>query len=245
MTSIVEILNRLLQKTKLIVVLLGLVFCSSVYAETICSCNPLKTNQQPPNIGNFALPFSQQLGPLLSFGQNMIDPNQNQFFVLATDGVGANKNSVDLSSSLLYQMTDNLSILANLPIAAHYYEDTNRSSGLGDALLQLEYAFYSRQTNRLVDQATVVTNLTFPTGSTKKQPNTGVGSTSFFLGTTFSRTTVDWYGFTSDGVVINTHKNSNTFGNEFLYQLGMGRNLLTLGHCWLFALLVELDGQYT
>ncbi|MBP6951555.1 MAG: hypothetical protein KBD36_02910 [Alphaproteobacteria bacterium] len=67
-----------------------------------------------------------------------------------------------------------------MPIAASYKENKSRSSGLEEIFLHLEYAFYTKKTSELVDQEILVTNVTFPTGSTKKQSTTGVGSPSFF-----------------------------------------------------------------
>jgi len=201
--------------------------------------------EELPKIGNFAVPFSQQLGPLLSFGQNMIGKNQTQISLFADDFVGTEKHSADINPTILYQITDNLSVFFNFPIAASYRQDNQHSSGLEDTLLQFEYAFYSKQNSRFSDQATVVTNVSFPAGSAQKQPATGFGSSTFFLGATFSRTSVEWFGFTSDGIIQTTSHNGLKFGDEFLYQFGVGRNISSVTSKYLFAGLVEINGQYT
>ncbi|OJW51279.1 MAG: hypothetical protein BGO67_12485 [Alphaproteobacteria bacterium 41-28] len=146
---------------------------------------------------------------------------------------------------MLYGVTDNVSVFFNVPIAASYKEGKSRSSGLEDIFLQLEYAFYTNKTSKLIDQATLVANATFPTGSTKKQPPTGFGSSSFFLGGTFCRMYTDWFGFTSYGVVLTTPRDSTKFGNEFLYQAGFGRNILYINSELIFAWMIEADGLYS
>jgi hypothetical protein len=201
--------------------------------------------EEPPKVGNFALPTSQQPGPLLSFGEKMLDENQAQLFLFADNFSGVRSHAVDIIPSILYGIQDNLSVFFNVPIAASFKSDQNRSSGLEDTFLQLEYAFYTKKTFEDVDQATLVANVTFPTGSTKKQPPTGFGSSSFFLGTTFNRMYTDWFMFTSPGVVLTTSHNSTKFGNEFLYQAGFGRNILSIDSEWIFAWMIEADGQYT
>lgn len=201
--------------------------------------------ESPPSIGNFALPTSQQPVPLVSFSGNILDKNQTQAFLFADDYKGVNKDSVDIIPSIVYGLTDDISILFKAPIAASYKEDKNHSAGMEDITLQFGGAFYTNKTSTFVDQAAVVTNITFPTGSTTKQPPTGFGSSTFFLGAAFERTYTDWFVFTSHGVQLTTSNNKTKFGNIFLYQAGFGRNILTIGSEWMFAWMVEANGQYT
>lgn len=83
-------------------------------------------------------------------------------------------------------------------------------------------------------------NLTLLTGSAQKQPPTGFGSPSFFIGSTLSRMYVDWFAFASPGVVLTTRHNDTKFGNQFLYQGGFGRHLINIKG-WM----IEGDGQYS
>jgi hypothetical protein len=199
----------------------------------------------PPSIGNFILPSSQIPGPLLSFGQNIIDKNETIIYLSADDFQGADRHSIDAIPSILYGITDRLSIYLVTPIAVNYKLKQNSSSGLEDAFLQLEYAFYSEKNHDFTDQATIVTNMTFPTGSATKQPNTGVGSPSFFIGGTFNRDYINWFEFISDGAILTTTGDDNIkFGNQFLYQAGIGRNIFNIDTKWIFAWLLEADGTY-
>jgi len=198
---------------------------------------------QPPKIGNFVLPTSQQPGPLVGFGENMLDKNEKQLFLFADDYVGLNKHYIDLIPSLLYGITDNLSIFINAPYAASYKMGQQKSAGFEDAFAQLEYAFYNKSTSSFIDQATVVANVTVPSGSIQKTPQTGVGTPSFFLGTTFNRTYVNWFVFGSPGAVFTTAKNGTKFGNNYLYQFGFGRNIANFNG-WMLAWMAEIDGTY-
>ena len=110
--------------------------------------------------------------------------------------------------------------------------------------LQLEYAFYNKNTSQYEEQATLVANVSFPTGSATKKPPTGFGSSSVFLGSTFNRAYVNWYAFTSPGVTLTTSHKGQRVGNEYLYQAGIGRNICTINSEWIFAWLIEADGRY-
>jgi len=205
--------------------------------------NPSKI-VDPFKTGNFILPASQQPGALIGFGQNVIDKNELQLFLMADDFLGIQKHAIDVIPGILYGITDNFSVFFNLPYAANYQEGRKHSAGLEDAFVQLEYAFYNKQGKNFSDQATIVTGLTFPTGAALKDPSTGVGSPSVFLGGTFNRTYPDWFAYTSHGVTLMTTHNNTRYGDIFLYQFGFGRNLFDIGTRWIFAWQAELDGQY-
>lgn len=202
--------------------------------------------EQPPAIGNFALPSSQQPGSLLAFGENIIDKNETVFFILFDDFAGVNKHFIDAIPGVLYGITDSFSIFVNTPFAVSYQDGNQKSAGFEDAFIQLEYAYYTKSTSTYQDQATIVGNVTLPTGSITKQPNTGIGAVSFFFGTTFLRSYVDWLFFVSPGAVLTTAKNGTKFGNSYLYQFGFGRNInCSTKNNWILAWVLEFDGTYS
>lgn len=211
-----------------------LIFNPSVYAEE---------NQQMNAIGNFALPSSQQPGAFLSFGQNTLEKNKTQLFLFADDYAGDQKHFIDMTPGIVYGLTDNLSFFLNIPYALSYQQESNHSSGLEDIILQLEYVFYSKQTNRYIDTATIVANTSFPTGSSIKNPPTGFGAQTFFLGGTFSRLYNDWFGFISPGLLVPTSHQGTRFGNHYFYQLGLGKNISYATSQYIFAWLLELNGN--
>ena len=199
---------------------------------------------QPENIGNYALPYSQQPGALLSFGQNTLGKGLTQLYLFADDIAGDKQHYIDAMPAIVYGVSDNLSIYLNIPYAVNYQLENNHSSGLNDILVQLEYAFYYNQTSNYSETATVVFNTSFPTGSVTKNPPIGLGAQAFFLGGTFSRMYTDWLGFVSPGMEITTTHHGLKSGNSFLYQLGIGKNISYETSRYIFSWLLELNGTY-
>ncbi len=204
-----------------------------------------KEGDQPPcNKGNFSLPSSQQPGPLISFGDNIIERNIVQLYVFGDCLNKRNSNYIDLIPSILYGITDEFSVFFNVPIAASYKEEKHHSSGFEDLFLQFEYAIFTKTTNCTSDQITVVANASFPTGSLHKNPPTGLGSMAYFAGTTYNHISSKWLYFTSYGITIPMPHRETNLANEYLYQFGLGRNS-NLVKGWLFAWLVEIDGVFS
>lgn len=202
-----------------------------------------KEEVAPPRIGNFSLPTSQQPAALYGFGGNIIDKGEVQIYFFADDFIGKHKITTDLIPSVLFGITDDWSIFFNFPFTPIMKDDGHRSSGLEDFFIQLEYAFYNNKTADYEDQATVLANITFPTGSSKKNPPTGFGSPSIFIGGTYYHVYVDWFMFTNQGAVLTTSDHGTKFGDQFFYQFGLGRNIPS-PEGWIFAWMVEVDGQY-
>lgn len=202
-----------------------------------------KNKEKPPKIGNFSLPTSQQPAALFGFGGNMIDKGEVQLYLFADTFIGKKKTTTDVIPSVLFGITDEWSIFFNTPFTPLLRDGRHKSSGLEDFFIQLEYAFYNKSTSTYIDQATLVSNITFPTGSIHKHPPTGFGSPSLFLGGTYYRTWVDWFVFTSDGAVLTGSDHRTKFGDQFLYQMGFGRNVSS-PKGWIYAWMVEVDGQY-
>lgn len=200
--------------------------------------------EKPPKIGNFSLPTSQQPGPLVGLGENIIDKGQTQFFLFA-DEVKAHKSyKTDVIPAILYGINDKFSVFANVPFSPGNKQDHHHSSGLEDVFIQLEYAYYNKEKKDFTDQATIVGNVTFPTGSTHDVPPTGFGSPSVFLGTTYNHTGINWFYFGAAGAVLTTSYHSTKFGNQYFYELGFGRDFWTPPG-WIFAWMFEVDGQYS
>ena len=209
-----------------------------------CSVTFAASMQDPFQTGNFALPGSQQPGPVFSFGQNIIDKNQTQLFVQADDYIGIQKHAIDVMPLVIYGISNNLSIMFALPYAPSYQIDHHHSADLEDAFAQLEYAIYKQQGKNYWDQATVVTSLSLPTGSALKNPPTGFGAPTLFVGATFSRMYSDWFVYVQPGVVLTTAHNNTRLGNQWLYEFGLGRNLFSVAAHWIVAVQAELDGTY-
>lgn len=194
-------------------------------------------------IGNLAFPVSQQPNPLVSFGQNIINEKQVQAYVLTTEFKNKREYFINVVPSILYGVTDDLSIFISVPVAARYRQEENHSAGVNDLIVQFEYSPYTKEYRTYYDQITLVGNVTIPTGSTKKVPQTGFGANSFFIGGIYSNMSINWFYFTSYGGLLTTTSHRTKFGNLFLYQFGVGRRIYSTSN-WLFAGMVEFDGFY-
>ncbi len=192
--------------------------------------------------GNLALKSSQEPGPLFCFGQTVIDKGDKQLYIFADDLGGKNNNFSDIVPYFIYGVSDKLAISCGFPFAAKFKSDNYCSSGIEDIFIQAEYSFYNKDSSRFANQATFLTALSLPTGSTKKTPNTGLGSPTLFFGLTATHTSVDWYVFGSPGILFNTGKARLDAGQIYYYQFGFGRNLYYLPHKRLITLILEFFG---
>ncbi len=195
-------------------------------------------------IGNLAFPQSQQPTPLISFGQNLIDEGQFDLQLVANELKGRGQYFIEFDTAIIYGIKNYLSIYINVPDAIRSRVGKQHSSGLKDTQIQFEYAAYTKENYTYYNQMTIVANVTIPTGSVKKNPPTGTGSNSFFIGGTFSRMGINWFYFTSYGGILNASSHRTQFGNQFLYQYGVGRRIFS-NDSWLFDWMLEFDGTYT
>lgn len=209
-----------------------------------------------PKEGNFALPLSQQPPPLISFGQNFLDGGEFLAWIYPIQLKGKQKSEVEIIPSFLYGITSKLSVFVELPIVVKSKHGNTIHRDFSDMLLQLEQIVYVSETTRTSNVISVVANMTFPTGLAVQEPSIefgppslessiGLGSPSFFLGTTLSRSHPDWYYFSSLGGQITTYHKRNKPGNSFLYQFGVGKNIAYKTEKWILNWLVELDGAYS
>lgn len=201
--------------------------------------------KKPVPIGNFSVPPATQVSPLISFGQLLIG-KQVLFPELSGSYTQGRKSSSNLLvPNVIYGILDDLSLALFVPYNLKNRSGPLHSSGVGDLLLQAEYGYYNLTYREAIFQTTVVGAIQFPTGSSIKNPPTGNGSCSYFLGTTFAYLTPNWYAFASPGALITTTRHGTKFGNSYLYQWGFARYIGPLSPPgWVFDLMVEFDGQY-
>lgn len=198
----------------------------------------------PPQTGNYSLPTAQQPGPFYSFGQDIVDKGNTQIFLQPSYQQLANEQYPNITAALNYGISDSLAVLVYLPVAVNYIEDFRHSSGIGDTGFQAEYAFYNASNRLYTAQATVLVAAKAPTGSARKDPETGYGTPSYFIGGTFNRTYVDWYWFVSPGGTwIAPYQNIHR-GSQYYYQFGLGRNIASATNKYILFGLLEVDGEY-
>jgi hypothetical protein len=132
--------------------------------------------------GNLALPTSQQPSPLFCFGQNILDKGDILALGCFNTREGRRQNYTKFIPFIFYGISDDLSIIAGIPAILRCKLKTSRSSGIGDLLVQFEYAFINKDYLYHQNQATIVLNMTLPTGSSRKFPPIGVWCSNFFCG---------------------------------------------------------------
>lgn len=201
----------------------------------------------PPNVGNFALPGPQQPGPLISFGQNLIGRNHLQVYLGSFSPYHAITPPFNNSNaSMVYGFTDTTSLFFNFPLSGDSKSRSIRTTSIEDITLQLEHAFFTAGNQQFEEQATIVGALTVPMSeaTTTKYPK-GFGSPTYFLGTTYNRTYVDWLFFASPGFLLTTTTNHIRLGSQGLYQAGIGHTILSVTDKSILFGLLEFDGQYT
>jgi hypothetical protein len=214
--------------------------------SAFCSLQAISENVhvvEPLALGNFALPYSQQPGPLFGFGQNVIDPHDLQGIFYASAFIGPDNSFTEFIPYLLYGITHNASIFVALPFDRAREGRMTPSLKFADLMVQVEYAFYNKSSLYSVDQMTVIGAISMPSGSIRGSLPNSTGSVSFFIGATQSHTTIDWYMFLTQGVLLTTKRNNRKSGNQYLYQGGIGRNFGN-PRGWIFTPMVEIFGTY-
>ncbi len=194
-------------------------------------------------VGNFAVDGTMQPGPLLGFGQNIIDPHNLLLELAAGWLTGPHKRFNEVVPYFVYGFPKDFSLLVAFPVL-HLKEDGYRSSGAGDIAVQFEHAFYAHHTPTFTNQFTFVTSMYFPSGRSDKNPSTGFGSPSFFLGVTAEHLATEWYYYTSYGALLTTQHDHSKAGNQFSYQAGIGKNIAYRPEKWILTLMVEMNGLY-
>ncbi|WP_233590574.1 hypothetical protein [Legionella qingyii] len=231
------------------------------YATKSAAIFPTLANQ-PPTVGNFSLATSQQPGPFFSFGQNIIDKNQLIVSFNSNYLYSQTQQILDATPSLLYGITDSVSLLLTLPVALRYKNDNQNLSGISDLSLDLEYAFYNHDNSKYSDQATIILAPTFPisnlytiskslnpdkrvSGFSKKNSPTSFNAMTYFIGTTYSRTLIDWYIFIAPGALFISKQDSIQEGTQYYYNLGIGHNIKSEEKKYIFSGLLEFNGEYS
>lgn len=217
-------------------------FIIAIVNRSLCSNHQ---NVEQLKIGNFALPSSQQPGPLIGFGQNMLDQQDLQFFNYVDILKGCNKQFTGIVPSILYGFTSDCSLFIQLPIAAKFKENGSVYQGIQEVVIQLEYSFYNTVTPTSTNQVSIVSNI----GLTPYEPRKGIGRasaiTNLFLGFTASHMGDSWYPFTSVGMIFALKDDDTTkYGNQVLYQCGLSRNISYKEDTYILNWMFELDGYY-
>ncbi|HLB52707.1 MAG TPA: hypothetical protein VJK48_03230 [Chlamydiales bacterium] len=200
----------------------------------------------PLPIGNFSVPTVTQVSPLISFGQLLIGKGALLSQLSGNYAWIEKGYATNVIPNVIYGIIDDLSVFLGIPFSPKDRIGSFHSSGIEDIFLQWEYRFFNRKRIDCTLQATVVANVQFPTGSSAKNPPTGNGSFTYFLGTTVAYMSSNWYAFASPGTNLTTSHSGSQTGNSYLYQCGVARYIAPLSpKGWIFDFMVEFDGTYS
>lgn len=199
---------------------LGLIFL----ALMVFFCNAYAEDIEQVKRGNFSLPSSQQPGPLFGFGQNVIDSGTLQLIGYFDYRRAHHQDELNFLPSLLYGITDRFVFFGFLQAEPYHNADGIRTSRVSQVGLQFEYSVYANKRATCIDEFTVVLGSNFSVSTDARRD---FFAPSFFLGTTVSRTAVDWYFFASPGIILPTRKGNSKSGNTVTVQAGIGRNIPT------------------
>lgn len=200
-------------------------------------------SEKTVKVGNFSLPATQQPGPLVGFGEHVIEKGEVQIYLYSDAFIGDRNYNTDIIPAYVYGITDTFAFRFNVPYAPANKYENSKSSGIEDLFIEFEYAYYSKEHKYSSDQATILAGVTVPTGSSTKDPRTGFGSPSFMIGLTYNHTEVNWFFFGATGIVLTTEHDFFRAGHQFLYQAGIGRDICTPPG-WIYAWMVEFIGEY-
>lgn len=184
----------------------------------------------------------RQIGPLFCYGQNILDKGD----IRLREWPYYFKNSKDsftfVSNQLFYALSDDWIVWMDLPTKLN-----NKGFGATDTLIaarvETEYAYHHIVNSEKRVLVTVLGNCIVPinfNADSNPNPYTNTGSVSFYLATTASLLTQNWYLYGSAGAQANVLYHEKKFGDLFRFEWTVGRSLPT-AH-WNTYLMVECSG---
>lgn len=187
--------------------------------------------------------FLPAIFPMFSLGNRMMPKGR----FAATERFVYQKNEHSSASLLVptfrYGITDKLTVRGHLPIFVDRTVGTKSSDGTSNLVGVFEYSllkYRDKEANKEY-QANFIAGMDFKTAKTDVKPSLGYGGTSFFVGTTGSSLSKEWYTFYSVAGTFSTTYKKQHPGSQFLYEIGAG---YIIKHSILhnICVLLEMDG---
>ncbi len=219
----------------------ALIFCAflSLMSESP-QCKSESTKQEPPQIGNFSVP-GKHPHPLWGFGQNILTEGKVETGDFTDTRQGRGTQLTETLPFVIFGLRDDLSLLVATPT----FLSSAHGVGIPATIVQFEYAYYTNKTFTFTEQATIVANAGIPISNNGAPQHVSISSSDYFIGATYNRTYTDWLFFTSYGGGFSTTRDQINFGNTFVYQAGIGRNIVSIKDEYSWTGMVEIDGEYT
>ena len=184
------------------------------------------TWDEPPPIGNFALPKSQRPGAFYSGGSKILDPGQIQYNIKPGFAKYTKSYFITSPSQVLFGTSKHTSLFVALPFSLdtmHQFPNGERShvTGPGNMSVQGEYEFLHRTTSTSIQESGLLLGISAPTSSLRVSPHWS----SYFFGATYTHTWTDWLIFAEGALDTFEGPKDIRPGEQFYFNTGIGRNL--------------------
>lgn len=159
------------------------------------------------------------------------------------------RSSFVTHNGLYYGITDTLTVNIRIPGLKYPKSPPLKSAGVGNVHLQGEWAFYNHFDKNCLSQATVVGTVRIPNSNVQVVTIDTAPSPNFLLGATTSNWSDTWHTYGDVAVNLMTTYKGSKLGNQFYYDLGVGRIVyskkLDRGGLMYVELLIDINGTYS
>ncbi len=142
-----------------------------------------------------------------------------------------------------YGLTNEITLLAILPIVSQKPEVPGKKTGLGDLNIQANYKFYKNETDDYRYRIIGSSGIQFPTTTVTENIFFNFPTTSFFLGITQDAMIRSLYCYSNFGALINLKHHQIQFGTILSFDIGGGAIFCKGDN--IFTILVECSDYYS
>ena len=188
--------------------------------------------------------------PIFSIGHNIQKKGHGFVRCFAYRIKESEKNSSFVThNGLYYGITDTLTVNIRIPGVKYPKSPPLKSSGVGNVHLQAEWAFYNHFDKHSLSQATLVGTVRIPSSNVQVITIDTSKSPTFLVGATTSNWSDQWHTYGDASVNLTTTHKHFKLGNQFYYDLGLGRivysKTLSRGGLLYVELLMDTNGLYS
>ncbi|MCH7577721.1 MAG: transporter, partial [Chloroflexi bacterium] len=131
-----------------------------------------------------------------------------------------------LHYEVIYGLTENLSLTAEVPHVVEKREGDNITDGLGEVALRAKYQVFRKDTLGAQDKVALIYGMKFPTGSEDRNPALGSGALDHLFGLSLGHESTTWYGFATGRYVLRPEAGTREQGDRVLVDVAVGVGVL-------------------
>ena len=155
------------------------------------------------------------------------------------------ERGTSLHYEVIYGLTENLSLTAEVPHVVEKREGANITDGLGEVALRAKYQVFRKDTLGAQDKAALIYGVKFPTGSEDREPRLGSGSVDHLFGLSLGHESTTWYGFATGRYVLRPEAGTREKGDRVLLDVAGGfRPWLRPYKSWDLVVLLETSYEH-